>query len=858
MGTAFSYQGFLSGAGTPTTGTFDFIFSLYDSSSDGNQIGQAVTNTAVIVNNGLFLTTIDFGNVFDGNASWLALGVRTNGSSAAFTALTPLQMITPTPYSIYASNASGASPGSGSVSVSSLNTTGAAPASGDVLGYNGSSLVWVSGGGGGGASGWSLTGNAGTTPGVNFLGTLDNNPIEFHVYGTRALQLIPTGDAPSVVGGAPGNYIASGMIGSTIAGGGTISLYGQAYSNSIFAYNATIGGGLGNAIRNLSYESTIAGGNQNLIQNNANDSYIGGGRGNIVEDPFGTIGGGEYNEAWLYGTASGGISNSALAAGATIAGGGYDGVNIYGNYADAPASAICGGIANFNDGDHGFIGGGNGNRVLASGGTVGGGAGNSVNGSYGAVAGGYVNEASTTYAFVGGGFYNLAASDYSTIGGGNKDVVGVYSEYSTIGGGNQNEIGTNSYDSVIAGGAVNTISQNSFYSAIAGGQNNFIAGGNGFIGGGFENTNSGDDSVIAGGIGNFIPGYRIDLGYATGSTISGGGQNLLYGAYATISGGHDNALAAANGFIGGGFENTNEGDDAVIAGGSLNGITQSLRGAADGSTISGGVGNAITAQYATISGGATNNISANYGVIGGGEYNRSGGLYSSVPGGFYNAAYGTASFAAGEAAEALSDYSFVWSDGTYLFDDQGTNTFNVLASGGTYIYSGLGVGVVLDANRSSWTTISDRNKKKNFKPVDCEKVLEKLVAMPIQQWNYKWEKDTDTPNLGPMAQDFKPAFYPGRDEKGISTLEFDGVELAAIQGLNQKLEERDQHLQAALKEKDAKIAQLEKALADLESSQQQKAEQWEARFEKLQKLVASLADKPETSLASASAMNPSK
>jgi myosin heavy subunit len=229
-----------------------------------------------------------------------------------------------------------------------------------------------------------------------------------------------------------------------------------------------------------------------------------------------------------------------------------------------------------------------------------------------------------------------------------------------------------------------------------------------------------------------------------------------------------------------------------------------------------------------------------------------------VPGGFYNAAYGTASFAAGEAAEALSDYSFVWSDGTYLFDDQGTNTFNVLASGGTYIYSGLGVGVVLDANRSSWTTISDRNKKKNFKPVDCEKVLEKLVAMPIQQWNYKWEKDTDTPNLGPMAQDFKPAFYPGRDEKGISTLEFDGVELAAIQGLNQKLEERDQHLQAALKEKDAKIAQLEKALADLESSQQQKAEQWEARFEKLQKLVASLADKPETSLASASAMNPSK
>ena len=37
---------------------------------------------------------------------------------------------------------------------------------------------------------------------------------------------------------------------------------------------------------------------------------------------------------------------------------------------------------------------------------------------------------------------------------------------------------------------------------------------------------------------------------------------------------------------------------------------------------------------------------------------------------------------------------------------------------------------------------------------------------------------------GAMAQDFKAAFYPGRDDKSISTLEFDGVELAAIQGLN--------------------------------------------------------------------------
>src|SRR5439155_18857787 len=85
---------------------------------------------------------------------------------------------------------------------------------------------------------------------------------------------------------------------------------------------------------------------------------------------------------------------------------------------------------------------------------------------------------------------------------------------------------------------------------------------------------------------------------------------------------------------------------------------------------------------------------------------------------------------------------------------------------------------------------SDRNAKKNFAPVNAEAVFEKLAAIPIQSWNYIWEFDTNTPHLGPMAQAFKAAFYPGRDDKSISTLEFDGVELAAIQGLNQKLDQQ--------------------------------------------------------------------
>jgi hypothetical protein len=100
---------------------------------------------------------------------------------------------------------------------------------------------------------------------------------------------------------------------------------------------------------------------------------------------------------------------------------------------------------------------------------------------------------------------------------------------------------------------------------------------------------------------------------------------------------------------------------------------------------------------------------------------------------------------------------------------------------------------------------------KNFASVDGGEVLEKLANIPIQRWNYKWEADDATPNLGPVAQDFKAAFYPGRDDKSITTLEYDGIELAAIQGLNQKLNEQDAEIQA-LKQS---VAELKEALTRL-------------------------------------------
>jgi hypothetical protein len=106
---------------------------------------------------------------------------------------------------------------------------------------------------------------------------------------------------------------------------------------------------------------------------------------------------------------------------------------------------------------------------------------------------------------------------------------------------------------------------------------------------------------------------------------------------------------------------------------------------------------------------------------------------------------------------------------------------------------------------------SDRNVKAGFQPVDSKAILEKVAALPITRWHYT-NDNTATRHLGPVAQDFHAAFGVGSDDKYIATVDADGVALAAIQGLNQKL---DEELKRS-REKDAKISALEERLAKLE------------------------------------------
>ena len=108
---------------------------------------------------------------------------------------------------------------------------------------------------------------------------------------------------------------------------------------------------------------------------------------------------------------------------------------------------------------------------------------------------------------------------------------------------------------------------------------------------------------------------------------------------------------------------------------------------------------------------------------------------------------------------------------------------------------------------------SDRNTKENFARINPQEMLAKVTALPLTEWHYKTDSKTEQ-HIGPMAQDFQAVFgLNGGDDKHISVVDENGVALAAIQGLNQKLEV----MRAEAKAKDAEIDSLKQSVAELKA-----------------------------------------
>lgn len=670
QGTAFTYQGILKQDGAAAYGTYDFRFEPYGSLTGGGPLSPPAYVNGVVVSNGLFTVTIDLGpSVFNGAPRWLEMGVKTNASLEPYTILGRRQEITPAPYAIYARNATSANlvPWSGIQSMPLVfadgidnDTTYSAGAglslSGTTFSLNAAFTDGLY---------WRLGGN--TTIAGQFIGTVNDQPLELRANNVRALRLEPAGGSPNIIGGSPLNGTV-GFVGfATIAGGDR-----NVISNN--AQNATIGGGGGNVVYHNSFFATIGGGDRNQI--NGARATISGGAGNVADQDFSTVVGG---------------ANNGASGDSSFVGGGFRNLTLN------PYSAVVGGYTNLCGGLNAIVGGGAWNRINYGWGpyaAIVGGSNNTANGFASFVGGGRLNTiAGGEYAVIGGGEGNRANFPHTFIGGGEGNVADGFN--AVIAGGRNNQTGEQG--AVVGGGSNNDASGH--HSTVAGGSANLANGPASFIGGGSANSGFGRNSVTGGGERN-----SAESDY---STIAGGGYNSIEGlaAGASIGGGRSNNIASAanHSAIAGGFSNRIDAFAAVIAGGARNSVD------VDGAwgSIGGGFGNAVDSNMATIGGGWNNTNRTPRGTIAGGRLNLidssseaatiGGGhsnyvqrfaRYATIPGGDQNVVWDEHGFAAGHRAKSNHRGAFVWADGTEA-DHASTreNQFSVRAQGGVTIQS---------------------------------------------------------------------------------------------------------------------------------------------------------------------------
>ncbi len=124
-----------------------------------------------------------------------------------------------------------------------------------------------------GITGWGLTGNSGTNPSSQFIGTTDLNDFVVKVNNIESMRISPH----SGITLGDFNNIASG------------------------AYNSIISGGTNNSIESVSMLqntnlSSITGGTLNKIKDTSSRSSIIGGYGNVLKGDNSVISGGQYNE----------------------------------------------------------------------------------------------------------------------------------------------------------------------------------------------------------------------------------------------------------------------------------------------------------------------------------------------------------------------------------------------------------------------------------------------------------------------------------------------------------------------------------------------------------------------------------
>ena len=577
---------------------------------------------------------------------------------------------------------------------------------------------------------WRSGGNAvGATPGVNSIGTTDNQPLVVKVNGVTALRIDPTATVPNIVGGLAGfrpTVIGSGVRGAVVAGGnapaGPVNGVGAGDFHAVFDSDGVIGGGFGNK--------------------------VGTDDGNAENAPFATVSGGVFNSAANY------------------------------------AASVAGGDGNVASGLRSSVGGGTANQATGSGATIGGGQANLAANTHAAVAGGGWNTASGVSSFIGGGggdtsggpWPNTASGDWSAILGGWNNIASGYS--SVVGGGAQNT--ASGSHSVVPGGGVNTAAGNHSFAAGLGAKANHDGS---FVwadesGPDFASTGNNQFCIRARG------GIQIDpltsqfFGSQTRQFIN------VYGAQYGIGVQSDTLYFRCDTTPNGGFIWYKGG---VHDGGYSNpgGGTELMHLVDDKLYVQG----SVVVDQAGLNNGSVYSKSLTFGTSSGE------GIASRRIGSPGGNQYGLDFYTGGLNRMTILNDGRVGIGTTSPATDLHV-IGNIMASG--------------NVCATLFLPCSDRNMKENFSPIDSREVLAKVVSLPISRWNFKEAKDTA--HIGPMAQDFHAAFAVGPDDKHIGTVDADGVALAAIQGLNQKVDSENATLRAENAELKQRLEKLEQLM----------------------------------------------
>ncbi len=80
--TEFIFQGQLHDSASPANGSYDFEFLLFDSQTNGMQIGATLPRNNINVTTGVFSSKLDFGAVFPGAKRFLEIHVKHSGDPA--------------------------------------------------------------------------------------------------------------------------------------------------------------------------------------------------------------------------------------------------------------------------------------------------------------------------------------------------------------------------------------------------------------------------------------------------------------------------------------------------------------------------------------------------------------------------------------------------------------------------------------------------------------------------------------------------------------------------------------------------------------------------------------------------------